>query len=377
MGFWGPTLYSNDIACDLRDCCNDVYAYRDAETAEKMIFKEFEKIINYTDIDNEIASFWYALADWQWKHGVLKEEVKNKVLELLNNYTGLDEWEEDTDKKTVAKRKAVLDELKGRLQQPMPPVKKPRKQAPKSKHKPGDVIILKIADEKTCLEIGAYGYEGRVRWCNPYYKSDEIAYANLLDMKRYSGYEKYIALLCVKVNKSLYCPRFFEDVYEETGVYVLYDYLSEEEPNLDKLKTCGWCPTSYRHQWIYYFYLLFEPFGRSSNSSKEFTSIETIYAPEEVERFNFLFSQKEHCLEEYWEYLNLHWAFTDQMREKARLESLGIPFDNLLDVNVYNPELCKIDDSERCRKIEAYHKEAEKIMKEEFKEDHKRHGVPW
>ena len=74
MGSWGTALYSNDISCDVRDMCNEIYPLVGKESGEKLVFEEFAEIIN-GEIDNENANFWFALADWQWNHGVLTNEV--------------------------------------------------------------------------------------------------------------------------------------------------------------------------------------------------------------------------------------------------------------------------------------------------------------
>jgi hypothetical protein len=79
MGSWGTGLYSNDTASDVRDICNEVYPLVGIEEGTRIIMKEYAEIIDDDTIDNDIASFWYALADWQWKHGILSDSVKNKA----------------------------------------------------------------------------------------------------------------------------------------------------------------------------------------------------------------------------------------------------------------------------------------------------------
>ena len=46
MGAWGTGLYSNDISCDVRDMCDEVYPLVGIEKATELIFKEFNEIIN-------------------------------------------------------------------------------------------------------------------------------------------------------------------------------------------------------------------------------------------------------------------------------------------------------------------------------------------
>lgn len=116
MGAWGTGIYSNDVAEDVRDVCRDIFAYFDVNEGNKVFFESFHEVLNQEIIDNECASFWYALADWQWKHGILNESVKAKALSLLKNYAGIKEWEEIGNKSDVRKRKAVLDRLAEQLE---------------------------------------------------------------------------------------------------------------------------------------------------------------------------------------------------------------------------------------------------------------------
>ena len=70
MGTWGSGLYSNDIAEDVRDMCNEIFPFVDIKEGNKILFTEFSEIVNLSITDNDSASFWYALADWQWKKEV-------------------------------------------------------------------------------------------------------------------------------------------------------------------------------------------------------------------------------------------------------------------------------------------------------------------
>ena len=109
MGTWGTAIYSCDIANDVRDTCKEIFAFYDIQKGNDILFSCFKDIIEQSYVDNEYASFWYALADWQWKHGMLTDSIKNKALELLDDYAGLDEWINEENYKDAEKRKKVLD----------------------------------------------------------------------------------------------------------------------------------------------------------------------------------------------------------------------------------------------------------------------------
>ena len=144
MGTWGTGLYSCDIAEDVKLACNDVFAFYDVKKGNEIILNTFKDVVNQECDDNEAASFWYALADWQWKHGILTEEIRTKALMLLENYTGIKEWETFGNTRDVKQRRVVLDKLSRQLLLRQPDVKLPKATLAKPKHKCGDIIIFKI-----------------------------------------------------------------------------------------------------------------------------------------------------------------------------------------------------------------------------------------
>ena len=111
MGSWGTALYSNDTSSDVRDMCNEVYPLVGIEEGTKQILKEYADIIDSNIIDNDYADFWFALADWQWKHGILTDVIKNKTISLLEAHTGIEEWKESGTAADVKKRIAVMEKL--------------------------------------------------------------------------------------------------------------------------------------------------------------------------------------------------------------------------------------------------------------------------
>ena len=90
MGVWGTGIYSNDTAMDLRDTCQEIYPFCDAEKGLNIIETEYADFFKEDCcIDGDYADFWYAFADWHWKHGIFSEKHRIKVLKLLENKVGL------------------------------------------------------------------------------------------------------------------------------------------------------------------------------------------------------------------------------------------------------------------------------------------------
>ena len=76
MGAWGAGLYENDTALDVKDEFEKLF--NDGKSVQEItdgLTAEFESIMDCTD---EAPLFWLALADTQWKFGVLLPDVKAK-----------------------------------------------------------------------------------------------------------------------------------------------------------------------------------------------------------------------------------------------------------------------------------------------------------
>ena len=55
MGVWGTGIYANDIAEDVRDACEDIYAVYDVVAGNELLFNHFSDVLNQGFVDNEYA----------------------------------------------------------------------------------------------------------------------------------------------------------------------------------------------------------------------------------------------------------------------------------------------------------------------------------
>lgn len=82
MGSWGTRLYDSDTACDVRDRFNELMQKtQQSEAIEDTILQEFS---DYLTDEEDAPIIWIALADMQWRHGILSSKVKNAAMENLN-----------------------------------------------------------------------------------------------------------------------------------------------------------------------------------------------------------------------------------------------------------------------------------------------------
>lgn len=187
MGAWGPAIFSDDIACDIRD------AYRDlvgegltGEQATDALLDEFGEAVN--DMDDGPV-FWFALAATQWKCGRLEERVKQKALSLLDAGEDLPRWEEDPAQQR--ERAKVLRKLCEQITSPQPPMKKIRRR-----------------------------YRDACEWD----KGELIAYQLL------SGRWIVLHVIGYHTDKGGTCP-----------VFDLINWIGDELPTIDQLKHAGYC----------------------------------------------------------------------------------------------------------------------------------------
>ena len=349
MGTWGVGIYSNDTAEEVRDICNEIYPFVSVEEGNKIIFKEFEELLKTNLIDNDYASFWYALSDWQWKHGILSEDIRAKTMELLEINAGIEEWKESGGQVNSKKRITIMEKLKSQLNSPMPACTIAPVKLVKPKHKIGDIIIF-----RSCARNEDY-YDNL--WeikniCPPLiFRDEQLSQSGDKIHPPFDAHEKYMAILCVgtkKIQHSSYLP----DVFDEYSIYAYYDYISPRKPSLSELSSRGFLPMVFWNYkecedmvdyigWTYTFNLLTETFRVSKNSAIK--EVNKIRSCSESERFYYMSDKKKYLTETQREF-DLYHAFADFWEEKTRMNRLGITIDTLIREDIINPELLPLED---------------------------------
>lgn len=124
MGAWGPKIFEDDTACDLREEFAELLAEgRTPEDATCELERRYEPETDEIDIE---PVFWIALAATQHDWGRLEPQVRNKAVAIIDSGRDLERFFEDA--KIREKRRKVLDELKAKLLGPPRPLRqiKPR-----------------------------------------------------------------------------------------------------------------------------------------------------------------------------------------------------------------------------------------------------------
>lgn len=147
MASWGPKLYQDDVAEDVRDYYKDqIKLGKENEEVTKELIEINQDIISDSD---DAPIFWFALADTQWEYGKLHPLVKQKALMYLERGDDLERWIRNCkNQKEIKAREEVLEELKVKLKSDMPVEKKVSKQKLfKCDWKTGDVYAYKLESD--------------------------------------------------------------------------------------------------------------------------------------------------------------------------------------------------------------------------------------
>src|SRR5262245_57010828 len=107
MGTWGPALFSDDTACDVR---NDYVEYiGDGLTGPEATAQLLEVWSRSLSDPDEAPVLWLSLAATQWRLGRLDPVTKARALDVIHTGSDLRRWQDNPH--LLQKRQAVLKKL--------------------------------------------------------------------------------------------------------------------------------------------------------------------------------------------------------------------------------------------------------------------------
>ena len=110
MGTWSTSITGNDTAQDLLDEYKAAFFYYDVPTAVRKIDQYVRTMFDESDED-EWCAYMYSLAEFMWKKGILTDDIRNRVIEMIDSDFAMTEWiaAGRTEEK---KRRKVLEKFK-------------------------------------------------------------------------------------------------------------------------------------------------------------------------------------------------------------------------------------------------------------------------
>ena len=122
MGAWSTSINGNDTAEDLKSEYTVAFWKFEVPEALRLLDEYVRQDFDESDPE-EWVNYYYSLADFMWKKGILTDEVRDKAIAMIDSGFGLDLWEE-AGEKTLQSRKKVLAEFREKLLSPQPPKKR-------------------------------------------------------------------------------------------------------------------------------------------------------------------------------------------------------------------------------------------------------------
>ncbi len=221
MGAWSVSITGNDTAQDLKYEYQAAFYYYDVETAlQKIDAYVREEFCNESD-EEEWCNYYYSLADFMWRKGILTDAVRNRAVQMIDEGFGLELWAED--EKTLQKRKKALAEFRAKLLSPQGEKKKIRvKLYLESVFEVGDVVAfrLKTADKPYIPEM----YGKKTHFDEAFFKACDGKYVVMRKAEDHISYRSKVV----------------PDVADHWIVLQLYGKIFDEVPTMEELSSVGW-----------------------------------------------------------------------------------------------------------------------------------------
>ena len=155
MGTWGTAIFSDDLACDIKDRYRQLLGDGlEGPQATQVLFTEYQEVL---EDDDSAPVFWLALADTQWRYGRLEPDIKDRAIMIIDDGSDMHRWVEDP--RLFEKRQVVLTELREKLfsQQP-PPRRIPQQFRESCDWEIGEIIAYRLLSGNLALfrVIGHY-----------------------------------------------------------------------------------------------------------------------------------------------------------------------------------------------------------------------------
>ena len=146
MGTWGTGLYSNDLACDIRNDYREMIALKYThDAAVQRVLREHELSEN----DAGDAAGWFALTDYAWRYGYLDNKLKSLAQNLFDSEIEKELWADNP--KEWAKRKTQISKLIQKIQTPPEKPSKPSISMPyQADWHEGDLLAFQLQDGSYC-----------------------------------------------------------------------------------------------------------------------------------------------------------------------------------------------------------------------------------
>ena len=201
-----PTIFGCNIGDAVKgDYFSMINVGLDDQEAERRLLDHYHVLTRRGDINE--ANFWFAFALSEWKKGRMSPEVKDKAMAFLDSEVSVQLWEQK-GKVDAKKRHRILDDLRERLNTPMPARKSYRARKPRRcPWNPGDLLSWKLTFQGSQSSLTQ---------------------------------EKLALVRVVRILKDALCELAPEFGYDESPCLAFYDWLGDIVPSSQQIQQLGY-----------------------------------------------------------------------------------------------------------------------------------------
>ena len=221
MGAWNVSITGNDTAQDLKYEYQAAFYYYDVETALEKLDAYVRTHICRESDEEEWCNYYYSLADFMWRKGILTDAVRDRAVRMIDEDFGLGLWAED--EKTLQKRKKALAEFREKLLSPQGEKKKIRiKLNLESVFEVGDMVAfrLKTADKPYIPEL----YGKKTHFDEAFFKACDGKYVVMRKANDHISFRSEVV----------------PEVADHWIIFQLYGKIFDECPTMEELSSVGW-----------------------------------------------------------------------------------------------------------------------------------------
>lgn len=91
MGTWSASITGNDTALDMIEEYKVAFSYFDVSTGLQKLDQFVRSNFDESD-EEEWCSYFYSLADFMWKNGILTDEIRDKAVQMVDSDFGMETW---------------------------------------------------------------------------------------------------------------------------------------------------------------------------------------------------------------------------------------------------------------------------------------------
>ena len=143
MGTWSASITGNDTAQDLKQEYTVAFWKFEVPEALRRLDAFVRQDFDESD-EEEWADYYYSLADFMWRKGILTDQVRDRAIAMIDSGFGLELWAE-AGEKTLQERKKVLAAFRKKLLSPLPSRKKIRPNIhPQRIFSDGDILAIQL-----------------------------------------------------------------------------------------------------------------------------------------------------------------------------------------------------------------------------------------